>query len=207
MKLLLLLLALPIFGFGQNVNIPDANFKAYLVGNTAINTNGDNEIQVSEASAFNGKISCIHKNITNLTGIEAFTALTKLECSYNQLKRLDVSKNSSLTDLSCGGNQLKRLDVSKNTSLTDLWCSDNQLKRLDVSKNTSLTELGCYGNQLTSLDLSKNTALTVLSCGGNQLKRLDVSKNTSLTALWCEGNKFDCAALISKYGIENPTGE
>ena len=128
----------------QNVNIPDAIFKTYLVNNTAINTNGDNEIQVSEASAFNGKISCIHKNITNLTGIEAFTALTKLECSYNQLKRLDVSKNSSLTDL---------------------------------------------------------------SCAGNQLKRLDVSKNTSLTALWCEGNKFDCAALISKYGIENPTGE
>ena len=47
-KLLLILLCLPIIGFGQNVNIPDGNFKAYLVGNTAINTNGDSEIQVSE---------------------------------------------------------------------------------------------------------------------------------------------------------------
>ena len=34
----------------QNVNIPDANFKAYLVGNTSINTNLDSEIQVTEAS-------------------------------------------------------------------------------------------------------------------------------------------------------------
>ncbi|MBL4668301.1 MAG: VCBS repeat-containing protein, partial [Flavobacteriales bacterium] len=35
------------------VNIPDANFKAYLVGNTAINTGGDpNEIECSEAAAF-----------------------------------------------------------------------------------------------------------------------------------------------------------
>ncbi len=59
MKLLLLLLALPMIGFGQNVNIPDANFKAYLVGDIAINTNGDNEIQVSEASTFNGGISLI----------------------------------------------------------------------------------------------------------------------------------------------------
>ena len=50
-KLLLILLCLPMIGFGQNVNIPDANFKAYLVGNTAINTNGDSEIQVSEANA------------------------------------------------------------------------------------------------------------------------------------------------------------
>jgi hypothetical protein len=36
-----------------------------------------------------------------------------------------------------------------------------------------------------------------------QVNRLDVSKNTALTDLRCGGNKFDCAALISKYGIEN----
>jgi len=30
------------------VNIPDANFKTYLVGNTSINTNGDDEIQCDE---------------------------------------------------------------------------------------------------------------------------------------------------------------
>ena len=68
-KLLLIFLCLPIVGFGQNVNIPDANFKAYLVGNTAINTNGDTEIQVSEATVFNGGINC--SSISNLTGIEA----------------------------------------------------------------------------------------------------------------------------------------
>ena len=57
-KLLLILLCLPLMTLGQNVNIPDANFKAYLVGNAAINTNGDTEIQVSEAAAFNGIIAC-----------------------------------------------------------------------------------------------------------------------------------------------------
>ena len=43
---------------GQNVYIPDANFKNYLVNNSAINTNGDGEIQVSEASAFTDTINC-----------------------------------------------------------------------------------------------------------------------------------------------------
>ena len=128
----------------QIVNIPDINFKAYLVGNTAINTNGDSEIQVSEASAFTDTIECANLNISNLKGIEAFTALTYLNCS------------------------------------------DNQLTSLDVSKNTALTDLRCSNNQLTSLDVSKNPAL------GN---------------LHCDGNKFDCAALISKYGIENIEGE
>ena len=186
MKLLLLLLALPMIGFGQNVNIPDANFKAYLVGNTAINSNGDKKIQVSEASAFNGEIVCFSSNISNLKGIEAFTALTYLSCFDNKLTSLDVSKNTALTYLSCWGNQLTSLDVSKNTALTYLDCWDNKLTSLDVSKNTALTYLGCDDNQLTSLDVSKNTALTYLKC---------------------HDNKFDCDALKRKYGLENPDGE
>ena len=63
-----------MIGFGQ-VYIPDANFKAYLVGNSAINTNGDSEIQVSEATAFNGAIFCSNMSISDLTGIESFIAL------------------------------------------------------------------------------------------------------------------------------------
>ena len=90
-KLLLILLCLPMIGFGQNVNIPDANFKAYLVGEYSINTNGDAEIQVSEATSFNGYIICESMNISNLTGIEAFTALTDLLLFYIILLILDVS--------------------------------------------------------------------------------------------------------------------
>ena len=67
MKKLFLLLFIGIVGIGnaQNVNIPDANFKAYLVGNTAINTNGDTEIQVSEAAAYSGQIDCSGLNFTD----------------------------------------------------------------------------------------------------------------------------------------------
>jgi hypothetical protein len=35
----------------QIVSIPDANFKSALVGNPAINTNNDTEIQVGEANS------------------------------------------------------------------------------------------------------------------------------------------------------------
>jgi Leucine-rich repeat (LRR) protein len=180
-KLLLVLLALPFIGFGQNVNIPDANFKAYLVGEPSINTNGDTEIQVSEATVFNGAINCSNKEISNLTGIEAFTALTQLECYDNQLTSLDVSANTALTSFNCYNNQLTSLDVSANTSLTILYCNSNQLTRLDVSANTALTVLGCSTNQLSSLNLSTNTALT---------------------GLWCWDNQFDCDSLKRKYKLE-----
>lgn len=63
-----LLVATASFMSAQNVNIPDANFKAYLVGNSAINTNGDGEIQVSEAAAFTGQIICDDNNILILQG-------------------------------------------------------------------------------------------------------------------------------------------
>ena len=114
-----ILLCLPMIGFGQNVNIPDALFKAYLVGNSLINTNGDSEIQVSEATAFNGSIFCSSSNISDLTGIEDFTALTYLNCFNNQLTSLDVSTNLALTYLACNFNQLDSLDVSQNTALKE----------------------------------------------------------------------------------------
>ena len=158
----------------QIVNIPDANFKAYLVSNTAINTNGDTEIQVSEASAFNGEIYCVGLNISNLTGIEAFAALTTLICSTNNLTSLDVTGCTALTTLFCNFNNLTSLDVSTNTALTDLRCYNNLLTSLDVSGCTALTYLNCDNNQLTSLDVSTCTALTYLYCDNNQLTSLDL---------------------------------
>ena len=191
-KLLLIIICLPFIGFGQpsNVYIPDANFKAYLVGNTAINTNGDNEIQVSEATPFVGSINCSNLGIFDLTGIEAFTALTNLNCEQNQLAILDVSTNTDLTSLICNTNQLTILDVSANISLTVLGCVSNQLNSLDVSTNTNLNSLYCSANQLTSLDLSNNTALTELISNANQLTSLDISANTALTQLYCNANQL-----------------
>ncbi len=203
------------------VYIPDANFKNYLLS-TSINTNGDTEIQVSEAEAVTGAIDVGNKNIADLTGIEAFvnltrldcysnqltaldvtknTALTHLDCSNNQLTSLDVSKNTALTYLQCQQNQLTVLDVSKNTALTSLYCSQNQLTALDVTKNTALIDLYCYQNQLTNLDVSKNTALGILLCNQNQLTSLDVSKNTALTYLYCHNNQL--TSLDVKNGQNN----
>ena len=146
-----------------------------------------------------------HAYIKDLTGIELFPNLEKLDCKYNNLTRLDVSKNTNLTVLYCESNQLTSLDLSKNTALTKLDCALNQLTGLDLSKNTALTELNCQANQLTSLDLSKNTALTKLYCSNNQLTGLDLSKNTALIILGCSGNnrqitvdeagQFDLSAL------------
>ena len=131
-----------------------------------------------------------HAKIKDLTGIELFPNLKKLDCKYNNLTRLDVSKNTKLTVLYCESNQLTSLDLSQNTALTELNCQYNQLTSLDLSQNTALTMLDCALNPLTSLDVSNNTALTYLNCQYNQLTSLNLSKNTALTKLGCAGNQL-----------------
>jgi len=214
-KLTIVFILLNLLGFSnisnaQNVNIPDAIFKALLVGNPLINTNGDAEIQDTEAMAFAGTIDVHYQEIYDLTGIEAFRNLKVLDCSECKLSNLELSRNTSLmilncminsikslnvsdlvllTELNCGYCQLVNLDISANTTLVKLNCSANNLiTNLDVSKNTSLEELGCYNNLLTSLDVSKNTSLKYLDCKFNPLTSLDVSKNKSLNYLDCAWN-------------------
>ena len=132
-----ILLFLSVFSsvslFGQNVFIPDANFKAYLVGISSINTNGDTEIQFSEASNYSANIICSGLNISDLTGIEAFININYLNCQGNQLTSLDVSQNTSLWSLICPGNQLTSLDMFLHPSIYELDCRHNQLTCLNMA--------------------------------------------------------------------------
>lgn len=190
-KLLFLVSILPLFlAKAQVVDIPDIHFKTYLITSSAINTNNDNEIQVSEAVAFTGTINSSNLNIKSLKGIEAFINLSALRCFGNQLETLDVSQNIVLDELNCGQNKLTSLDVSKNTKLTKLDCSTNQLIHLDVSKNLALKSLSCYLNQFSTLDVSKNVSLDTLYCYENSLFNIDVSKNTALEYFDISFNKL-----------------
>jgi len=174
----------------QNVNIPDANFKAYLVGNTAINTNNDTEIQVSEANTFTGAIICNGLSISDLTGIETFVALSELRCHANSLTSLNLTQNTSLTYLSCYGNNLTSLDVTQNTVLTVLSCHTNQLTALNVSENIALTVLTFSNNSITSMDASQNTSLETIICLNNALTYLNVANgnNTNVNQFNATGN-------------------
>jgi len=202
---LLMLMACSIYASAQGiVNIPDPNFKAYLVGDPEINTNGDDEIQVSEAEGFTGLFDCRSRNIADMTGLEAFVNLVEIHCDGNQLTILDFSKNTALAVIYCSSNQLTTLDFSKNTALTKLSCFDNQLTTLNVSKNTLLNYLDCGNNPLATLDVSENTTLTFLFCHNNRLSTLDVSKNVALAWLGCEHNQLtslDVSKNIALYAL------
>ncbi|AUC83474.1 T9SS type A sorting domain-containing protein [Lacinutrix sp. Bg11-31] len=174
----------------SDVNIPDANFKTYLIGNSNINTNGDNEIQCTEASSFNGDMFLNALNISDLTGIEQFPLLNTLRCKNNNLTTIDVSSNTNLTLLDCSNNLLTTLDVTSNVDLAVLRCHYNSLSTINTSFNSDLTELSCVSNNLTGLDLTNNLDLYSLNFAQNALTTLDVSFNTSLNILACMDNSI-----------------
>ena len=170
------------------VYVPDDNFEQALINLGYDNVMDDYVLRANIDGVIVLNISNL--SITDLTGIEEFTALSYLHCYLNPLTSLDVSQNTALTSLYCYSNQLTSLDVSQNTALTSLICNGNQLTSLDVSQNTALTRLNCKWNQLTSLDVTQNTALEFLICNYNQLTSLDVSNNTALEHLFCYDNQL-----------------
>jgi len=182
--------------------VPDNNFEIAL-----INLGFDNSLNDTVLTAKIDTLTYLdvnYLNIADLTGIEAFTALTHLECVSNQLTSLDVSNNTNLTELSCQHNQLTSLDVSNNTALTYLNCSANQLTSLDVSNNTALTYLQCGANKLTSLDVSNNTALVELYCHSNKLIYLDVRNGNNTNMYSTYAALPDGALYAGCYTFMNP---
>ncbi len=186
---------------GAGIYIPDSVFKSFLVKNTALNTDGDQEISVAEAQAYKN-IQGFSKGITDATGIEYFTNITRLNLQINDLTKIDVSNNKALTWLKLNGNTLTEIDISQNTALTLLWLFDNQLTALDVSNNTALLDLKVSANNLTALDVSNNTALLDLNVSANNLTALNVSNNTALEVLSVSTNNLtvlDVSKLTELY--------
>ena len=140
------------FAFAQNTYVPDDNFEQALIDLGYDDTLDDYVVTANISGVTSLDVNS--KSISDLTGIEAFIALTELRCAQNQLTSLDVSSNTALTYLGCSNNQLTSLDVSANTALTFLDPNQNQLTSLDVSANTALTDLNCDYNFLTSLDVA-----------------------------------------------------
>ena len=203
--LILILLSSEAMAYGTDAeiavdssNFPDANFRSYVAENCDTDQNGF--LSDTEISAV-GRLEIGYLGVTDLTGIEHFSALTYLECPCNNLTNLDLKANTLLTGLSCWGNQLRELDLCGCTSLVWLDCSENQLTNLDVSACANLRELYCFENQLSSLDLNSNTDLHYLSCAINQLSSLDVSANVNLSSLICEENQLTSLDLRSNTNL------
>lgn len=176
---------------GTIVNIPDANFKAALVGNSSINTNGDGEIQVSEAQAFTGEIRVDGLNILDVTGLEAFVNITQFHAENNSLTSIDLSQNTAVTRLTLKGNSLTALDLSANLALETILIQQNSISTIDLTNHSSLVNFQCGDNNISTLVLPTTAnGLRTLYLEENQISTLDVSMYPDLRTLVAYNNNL-----------------
>jgi hypothetical protein len=225
----LLLLAFVQNLTAQTVTIPDANFKAKLIA-LGIDTNQDGDIQQAEALAVTN-LNVFGSWIADLTGLEAFTNLTSLNCGWNNMSVLDLSALTNLEYLTCDTSSVTSLDASFCPNLKTLrfscnWatslnvnglsvldtliCFTNNLTSLDISTLSNIKHIDCYHNHLTSLNANNLTNLKTLLCDLNQISNLSLSGTTNLDSLSCSSNQLTtigltpCINLRSFSGSDNP---
>ena len=109
------------------VLIPDSNFEQALI-DLGIDSDGmvNGQVSIADISAVTS-LDVSNSNITDLTGIEDFTALTDLVAFNNQLTSLDVTQNTTLVALDVSGNQLTSLNIQNggNANFTNFEASNN----------------------------------------------------------------------------------
>ena len=188
MKKILLISMLALLSWSvnsQTVTIPDAHFVTWLQNNYPTCMNG-NQMDttctdiVTATSVFLG-----HHCIADLSGIQYFTSLTQLDCSYNLITNIPALP-SNLWYFSCDSNLLASLPPLPNT-LSELNCRLNQFTSLPTLP-PSLITLICDANFIDTI-ASLPSTLVYLSCSQNQLTSIG-ALDTSLVELVCFGNSL-----------------
>lgn len=187
------------------IEIPDANFKAYLVANYDINRDG--KIQTFEVESVD-ELDITGKAIKDLTGIQYFTGLISLLCDNNQLTGIDVSQCSKLKYLSCANNQLQKLDVSNKAELRDLRCNDNPLTELNASNCPKLGS-GSYtlqikNTRLLRVNISGCTGLNEFVYNNSIVVNNIIKEGSTLEELNAQGcSSLSKISVVSAYALKN----
>lgn len=201
-KYVLLFTLLSSFVNAQNITFSDVNFKNALVntncvdsdnngtGEADVDTDNDNEIQVSEALSVT-RLLIFGQNISNLSGIENFSNLQKLDCSNNNLTSLNFQNNSIISSLFCSNNQITNLTLTNLPNLTNFSCSSNLIQSLDLSTtgfvqgefggNPNLQYINLRNNVINNCIVfpftgSDYTCIMFLNCPALQLVCLDANE-------------------------------
>lgn len=165
-----LLIEFEVFNILTEEHVPSDIFREWIKENLA---GGSSEFTNHQAAAYTGTIDVDELQAESLKGIEFFTSLDRLECSWNLLTSLDISKNINLTYLNCNTNSLTALDISQLTKLDTLIISDNLIKSMDFNGcKESLRSLSWDGNKLSVANFAATNIKTL-----NNLGTLNLSFN------------------------------
>lgn len=160
----------------------DEAFATYCL--THYDLNGDGRLSRYEAQRVL-EIDCSGLGIRTLGVMEEFENLERLNCSGNELTRLDVEGCRALEELNTARNPLAQLSIGGLHLLQRIDCSENRLTNLDLRSTANLLRLVACDNRFEVLDLSLCSASL----------QADVRLNPQLqTVYYRAGQQVDCGA-------------
>ena len=146
--------------------------------------NKEKEVKLSGWIDENGKWE-VMPNWEKLTGeldLSEFPNLEKLDCSYNEITFLNLSKCPKLTELKCWDNQLKEIKFpTSQLKLKTFYAWNNYLTEIDwnIFNHENLVKISISNNNLRKQNIevfSNFTSLKELYIGNDSEKRLEEGK-------------------------------
>ena len=188
-KLLLILLCLPMIGFGQQTYVPDDNFEAFIemnypyadngiVNDDSVLTVGLNLLGNLQGGTLN--IDNIAGPIFDITGIEDFK-LCKLNITNTFIDKLDLS-NSNF-DGNHYGNVNYEINVSYNQYLEEVLLPHN---------NDSINFTSIYNDSLSEIIFHSDA----------KYNRIQIEYNFNLCEIFFEGEFIKIGNTLPYIGVE-----
>ncbi len=183
--------------------IPDAKFEDKLIA-LSIDTDGKNGVVLSSSIATVTTLDVANSGILDLKGIEGFKALTTLNCSGNQLKKLDLSKNTTIAILNCANNSSLTCIQVADIAAAEKWNTTKDATAsfsLDCTIYTLIPDAK-FEDKLIALGIDKDgkngkvatqsiTSLTSLNIADSNITDLTgIQDFAELQFLYCERNQI-----------------
>ena len=184
-------------GAGLNISretFPDESFYRYVGQN--LDQDGDNRLSTKELLAVK-ELSLGDEGITNLEGVQFFSALEVLDCCPSNLfntegtvKVANLTWNTELREVNLFSNPIRSLNVSSLTKLESLNVGGTWMQWIDLYNNTELRELWINDADFRGIDLTRNAKLAVLdACGNENLHGIDLSGCPILATAYRDGGR------------------
>nr|WP_314839697.1 T9SS type A sorting domain-containing protein [uncultured Flavobacterium sp.] len=183
--------------------IPDTKFEDKLIA-LGIDTDGKNGLVLNSSIAAITTLDVSNSTIADLKGIEGFTSLTTLNCSGNQLKKLDLSKNTTITTLNCSNNPTLICIQVANLTTAASWTTTKDVTAsfsLDCTIYTLIPDTK-FEEKLIALGIDRDgkngkvatesiATITSLSLSSSSITNLTgIQDFISLVSLECFGNNI-----------------
>ena len=128
-----------------------------------LDSDNDGNITLAEAAAFQGGLDLANSGITNVEGLQAFTSITILDISGNNITDLSPLTGLGIEIISKTGKTKTVHKKSSAMALEYLYANDTQLTSVNLDALTNLKEVDFSNNaELVTLSLKNgnNSAIT-----------------------------------------------